>query len=33
MDWKAIEAMKANGIQWLQSNHVKAFYSVVRHSR
>ena len=32
MDWKNIELMKANGGQWLQSNKVKAFYSVTRHS-
>ena len=32
MDWKNIEIMKSNGVQWLQSNQVKAFYSVTRHS-
>jgi len=32
MDWKNIETMKLNGIQWLESNKVKAFYSVARHS-
>ena len=31
MDWKNVETMRANGIQWMQNNHVKAFYSVVRH--
>jgi hypothetical protein len=30
MEWKNIETMKANGVQWLQSNRVKAFYSVTR---
>lgn len=32
MEWKNIETMRTNGYQWLQSNRVKAFYSVVRHA-
>ena len=32
IDWKKVETTKANGIQWLKNNNVKAFYSVSRHS-
>ena len=32
VNWKDIEKMKANGIIWLQSNKIKAFYSVTRQS-
>jgi solute carrier family 12 sodium/potassium/chloride transporter 2 len=32
MDWKTMESIQANGVQWLRSNHIKAFYKVSRHS-
>ena len=32
MDWKSIEAIQTNGVQWLRANHIKAFYKVSRHT-
>jgi solute carrier family 12 sodium/potassium/chloride transporter 2 len=31
-DWKKVEAVKGEGVDWLRANHVKAFYSVSRHA-
>ena len=31
-DWKTTESIKSDGNQWLAKNHIKAFYSVSRHS-
>jgi hypothetical protein len=30
--WKEVETLKAKGTQWLQSNRIKAFYTVSRHT-
>ena len=31
-DWKNVEVAKAKGIQWLNSQSIKAFYSISRHA-
>jgi hypothetical protein len=31
-EWKEVETLKTKGIEWLQSNRIKAFYSVSRHT-
>jgi solute carrier family 12 sodium/potassium/chloride transporter 2 len=31
-DWKKVEVSKAKSIQWLNEQHIKAFYSISRHA-